>query len=110
MEHIKLPNGVSYKIGLSLEEQKSVISALSVLDENIIKVNDDVEELKESEQVVAASLNDLNSRIVTLTQENTSLRNEIANIEAIKKEYMTYYAVDSSRGIGENNTYSVVNG
>ena len=114
LEHIKLPNGVSYKIGLSLEEQKSVISALSVLDENITKVNDDVEELKDSEQVVAASLNDLNSRIVTLTQENTSLRNEIANlkdeIEAIKKEYMTYYAVDSSRGIGENNTYSVVNG
>ena len=25
LEHIKLPNGVSYKIGLSLEEQKSVI-------------------------------------------------------------------------------------
>ena len=114
LEHIKLPNGVSYKIGLSLEEQESVISALSVLDYNIGEVNKDVEELKESEQVVAASLNDLNSRIVTLTQENTSLKNEIANlkdeIEAIKKEYMTYYAVDSSRGIGENNTYSVING
>ena len=114
LEHIKLPNGVSYKIGLSLEEQESVISALSDLNENIKKVNDDVEGLKESEQVVAASLNDLNSRIVTLTQENTSLKNEIANlkdeIEAIKKEYMTYYAVDSSRGIGENNTYSVING
>lgn len=114
LEHIKLPNGVSYKIGLSLEEQKSVIDALSDLNYNIGEVNKDVEELKDSEQVVAASLNDLNSRIVTLTQENTSLRNEIANlkdeIEAIKKEYMTYYAVDSSRGIGENNTYSVVNG
>jgi len=114
LEHIKLPNGVSYKIGLSLEEQESVISALSVLNENIIKVNEDVEGFKESEEVVAASLNDLNSRIVTLTQENTSLKNEIANlkneIESIKKEYMAYYAVDSSRGIGENNTYSVVNG
>ena len=114
LEHIKLPNGVSYKIGLSLEEQESVISALSVLDYNIGEVNKDVEELKESEQVVAASLNDLNSRIVTLTQENTSLRNEIANlkdeIESIKKEYMAYYAVDESKGIGENNTYSIVQG
>lgn len=114
LEHIKLPNGVSYKIGLSLEEQKSVINALSGLNYNIGEVNKDVEELKDSEQVVAASLNDLNSRIVTLTQENTSLKTEIANlkneIEAIKKEYMTYYAVDLSRGIGENNTYSVVNG
>jgi len=107
LDYLKLPDGNTYVLGCSSEEAQ-------VLNENIIKVNDDVEELKESEQVVAASLNDLNSRIVTLTQENTSLRNEIANlkdeIEAIKKEYMTYYAVDSSRGIGENNTYSVVNG
>ena len=69
LEHIKLPNGVSYKIGLSLEEQKSVINALSGLNYNIGEVNKDVEELKDSEQLVAASLNDLNSRIVTLTQE-----------------------------------------
>lgn len=114
LEHIKMPNGVNYKIGLSLEEQKSVKQALSDLDYNIGEVNKDVEGLKESEEVVAASLNDLNSRIVTLTQENTSLKNEIANlkneIESIKKEYMAYYAVDESKGIGENNTYSIVNG
>lgn len=113
LEHIKLPNGVSYKIGLSLEEQESVKQALSDLNENIIEVNNDVEELKDSEEVVAASLNDLNSRVVTLTQENTLLKNEITNlkneIDTIKREYMAYYAVDSSKGIGENNTYTVIN-
>ena len=106
LEHIKLPNGISYKIGLSLEEQKSVIDALSGLNYNIGEVNKDVEELKDSEQVVAASLNDLNSRIVTLTQENTSLKNEIAELkELIQKQYMAYYDVDATKGIGENNTY-----
>lgn len=110
LEHIKLPNGVSYKIGLSLEEQKSVKEALSALDYNIGEVNKDVEGLKESEEVVAASLNDLNSRIVTLTQENTSLKNEIAlltqEIALIKRNYMAYYDVDESKGIGEQNVYT----
>lgn len=107
LDYLKLPDGNTYVLGCSSEEAQ-------VLSDNIEAVNDDVEGLKESEQVVAASLNDLNSRIVTLTQENTSLRNEIANlkneIESIKKEYMAYYAVDELKGIGENNTYSIVNG
>lgn len=114
LEHIKLPNGVSYKIGLSLEEQKSVKEALSDLNENIIRVNEDVEGLNESEEVVAASLNDLNSRVVTLTQENTLLKNEITNlkneIDTIKRTYMAYYDVDASKGIGENNTYTTIDG
>ena len=104
LDYLKLPDGNTYVLGCSSEEAQ-------VLSENIEAVND---ELEENEQVVAASLNDLNSRIVTLTQENTSLKNEIANlkneIESIKKEYMAYYAVDESKGIGENNTYSIVNG
>ena len=114
LEHIKLPNGVSYKIGLSLEEQESVKKALSDLNENIIRVNKDVEGLNESEEVVAASLNDLNSRVVTLTQENTLLKNEITNlkneIDTIKRTYMAYYDVDASKGIGENNTYTTIDG
>lgn len=110
LEHIKLPNGVSYKIGLSLEEQESVKDALSDLNENIIKVNEDVEDLKVSERVIAASLNDLNSRVVALTEENTQLRNEIAlltqEIALIKRNYMAYYDVDESKGIGEQNVYT----
>lgn len=108
LETLALPNGNTYILGCSFEEAQEIYRVLS---ENIEAVND---ELEENEQVVAASLNDLNSRIVTLTQENTSLKNEIANlkneIESIKKEYMAYYAVDESKGIGENNTYSIVNG
>ena len=110
LEHIKLPNGVSYKIGLSLEEQESVKEALSDLNENIIRVNEDVEDLKVSERVIAASLNDLNSRVVALTAENTQLRNEIAlltqEIALIKRNYMAYYDVDESKGIGEQNVYT----
>lgn len=110
LEHIKLPNGVSYKIGLSLEEQESVKEALSDLNENIIRVNKDVEDLKVSERVIAASLNDLNSRVVALTAENTQLRNEIAlltqEIALIKRNYMAYYDVDESKGIGEQNVYT----
>ena len=38
--------------------------------------------------------------------ENTSLKNEIAELkELIKKQYMAYYDVDATKGIGENNTY-----
>lgn len=111
LETLTLPNGNTYILGCSFEEAQEIYNVLS---DNIEAVNEDVEGLKESEQVVAASLNDLNSRIVTLTQENTSLKNEIANlkdeIESIKKEYMAYYAVDELKGIGENNTYSIVNG
>lgn len=110
LERIKLPNGNTYVLGCSFEEAQDIYD---VLNENIIEVNNDVEELKDSEEVVAASLNDLNSRVVTLTQENTLLKNEITNlkneIDTIKREYMAYYAVDSSKGIGENNTYTVIN-
>lgn len=103
LEHIKLPNGNTYILGCSFEEAQEIYQVLS---ENIEAVNTDVEELKEAELVVATSLNDLNSKIMSLTQENTSLKNEIAELkELIKKQYMAYYDVDATKGIGENNTY-----
>ena len=103
LEHIKLPNGNTYVLGCSFEEAQEIYQVLS---ENIEAVNTDVEELKEAELVVATSLNDLNSKILSLTQENTSLKNEIAELkELIKKQYMAYYDVDATKGIGENNTY-----
>lgn len=103
LENLKLPNGNTYILGCSFEEAQEIYQVLS---ENIELVNNDVEELKEAELVVATSLNDLNSKIMSLTQENTSLKNEIAELkELIKKQYMAYYDVDATKGIGENNTY-----
>lgn len=103
LENLKLPNGNTYILGCSFEEAQEIYQVLS---ENIEAVNTDVEELKESELVVSTSLNDLNSKIMSLTQENTSLKNEIAELkELIKKQYMAYYDVDATKGIGENNTY-----
>lgn len=104
LENLKLPNGNTYILGCSFEEAQKIYQVLS---ENIGAINTDVEELKESELVVATSLNDLNLKIMSLTQENTSLKNEIAELkELIKKQYMAYYDVDATKGIGENNTYS----
>ena len=106
LDYLKLPDGNTYVLGCSSEEAQ-------VLSDNIDAVNTEVEDLKQSEIVVAASLNDLNSRIVSLTQENASLRNEIANltqeIEEIKRTYMAYYDVDASRGIVEDNIYEINN-
>ena len=103
LENLKLPNGNTYILGCSFEEAQEIYQVLS---KNIEAVNTDVEELKESELVIATSLNDLNSKIISLTQENTSLKNEIAELkELIKKQYMAYYDVDATKGIGENNTY-----
>lgn len=103
LENLKLPNGNTYILGCSFEEAQEIYQVLS---KNIEAVNTDVEELKEAELVVATSLNDLNSKIMSLTQENTSLKNEIAELkELIKKQYMAYYDVDATKGIGENNTY-----
>ena len=103
LENLKLPNGNTYVLGCSFEEAQEIYQVLS---ENIKAVNTDVEELKEAELVVSTSLNDLNSKIMSLTQENTSLKNEIAELkELIKKQYMAYYDVDATKGIGENNTY-----
>ena len=103
LENLKLPNGNTYILGCSFEEAQEIYQVLS---ENIEAVNTDVEELKEAELVVSTSLNDLNSKIMSLTQENTSLKNEIAELkELIKKQYMAYYDVDATKGIGENNTY-----
>lgn len=160
LERIKLPNGNTYILGCSFEEAQKIYRVLS---ENIEAVNDDVEKnekvtsaalndlnsrigtlsddvealqtsgedvtealtalgdrvgdlekdvdgLKESEEVAAAAFNDLNSRIVSLTQENASLRSDITalqqEIAAIKRTYMSYYDVNDSAGIGEQNTYS----
>lgn len=107
LERIKLPNGNTYVLGCSFEEAQDIYDVLS---ENIEAVNDDVEDLKVSERVIAASLNDLNSRVVALTAENTQLRNEIAlltqEIALIKRNYMAYYDVDESKGIGEQNVYT----
>ena len=100
LETLTLPNGNTYILGCSFEEAQEIYKSLS----------ENIEVLKDSEEVVAASLNDLNSRIVALTQENTSLRSEIAQltqeIALIKRNYMAYYAVDESKGIGEQNVYT----
>lgn len=107
LERLKLPNGNTYVLGCSFEEAQDIYDVLS---ENIEAVNEDVEDLKVSERVIAASLNDLNSRVVALTAENTQLRNEIAlltqEIALIKRNYMAYYDVDESKGIGEQNVYT----
>lgn len=109
IEYMKMPDGVTRKIGISLEEEQAIVESLSVLDENVTAINEDVEGLKESEEVIAISLNDLNSRITELVEENISLKNDIADlkqeIQAIKRTYMAYYDADASTGIGENNTY-----
>ena len=107
LERLKLPNGNTYVLGCSFEEAQDIYDVLS---DNIEAVNNEAEDLKSSERVVAASLNDLNSRIVALTAENTQLRDEIAqltqDIALIKRNYMAYYDVDASTGIGEQNTYT----
>ena len=107
LETLTLPNGNTYILGCSFEEAQDIYEVLS---DNIEAVNNDVEDLKVSERVIAASLNDLNSRVVALTAENTQLRNEIAlltqEIALIKRNYMAYYDVDESKGIGEQNVYT----
>lgn len=83
---------------------------LSDLEDTVGDLSTDVQDLKDSEIVTSASLNDLNSRIVSLTEENTLLRNEITGlrqeIELIKRNYMAYYDVDESKGIGGQNVYT----
>lgn len=107
LETLTLPNGNTYILGCSFEEAQDIYEVLS---DNIEAVNNDVEDLKVSERVIATSLNDLNSRVVALTAENTQLRNEIAlltqEIALIKRNYMAYYDVDESKGIGEQNVYT----
>ena len=111
-----------------LKDNEMVVSAgLNKLNSRIVSLEDDVEDLKDttsdietltedvedlksSEKGIAMSLNDLNSRIVSLTAENQDLRNEIAiltqEITLIKRNYMAYYDVDESKGIGEQNIYT----
>ena len=60
LETLKLPNGNTYILGCSFEEAQEIYQVLS---DNIEAINTDVEELKESELVVATSLNDLNSTL-----------------------------------------------
>ena len=72
-EHITMPNGTTYKVGLSLAEQEAIVSAISEL-------NTDVSDI---DLTVSTSLNDLNSRIEELVQENASLRTELSNLRQI---------------------------
>jgi capsule polysaccharide export protein KpsE/RkpR len=72
-EHITMPNGTTYKVGLSLAEQEAIVSAISEL-------NTDVSDI---DLTVSTSLNDLNSRIEELVQENESLRTELSNLRQI---------------------------
>lgn len=82
LEHLKLPNGNDYVLGVSLEELETVYNTLY---ENIVAVNEDVE---------------------TLQKENQALKNEITELKKlIEDKYMAYYNQDGSTGIGENNTY-----
>lgn len=80
LETLTLPNGNTYTLGCSFEEAQDIYEILSG---NIEAVNEDVEDLVDSQKVIARSLNDLNSRIVALTQENASLRGEIAELRAL---------------------------
>lgn len=72
-EHITMPNGTTYKVGLSLAEQEAIVSAISEL-------NTDVSDI---DLTVSTSLNDLNSRIEELVQENETLRTELSNLRQI---------------------------
>ena len=68
-EHITMPNGTTYKVGLSLVEQEAIVSAITEL-------NTDVSDM---DLTVSASLNDLNSRIEELVQELSNLRLLVEN-------------------------------
>lgn len=68
MERIKLPNGNTYILGCSFEEAQKIYRVLSG---NIEAVNDDVEK---NEKVTSAALNDLNSRIGTLSDDVEALQ------------------------------------
>ena len=100
IEFIKMPDGVVRKVGISLEEHEAIVDALSDLNDNMVAINTDVEDLKESELVTARSLVDLDSRITALESEISELKDMLQN------KYMAYYEVDSSKGIGENNVYT----
>lgn len=83
LEHLKLPDGNTYILGISLEELQTVYTTLT---ENIEAVNKDVEELK---------------------QENQDLKDEITELkQLIEDKYMAYYDKNESEGIGENNVYT----
>ena len=72
-EHITMPNGTTYKVGLSLAEQEAIVSAISELNTDVSVID----------LTVSTSLNDLNSRIEELVQENESLRTELSNLRQI---------------------------
>ena len=72
-EHITMPNGTNYKVGLSLAEQEAIVSAISELNTSV----------SDMDLTVSASLNDLNSRIEALVQENTSLRTELSELRQL---------------------------
>ena len=121
LERIKLPNGNTYILGCSFEEAQKIYRVLSGniesvderldgLDDRVGDLEDFADDAEKTEKVISTSLNDLNQRIVSLTQENASLRSDITalqqEIAAIKRTYMSYYDVNASAGIGEQNEYS----
>lgn len=122
LEHIKMPNGVTYKVGLSLEEQKSVVDALSDLDDNINAVNDDLEDLsgvtgiekdaQTDERVFVPTINyggdttTIMGNMQSLDTKIKALEDEITELKSLlRRQYMAYYDVNPSEGIGENNVY-----
>lgn len=92
IEHIKI-NGSTYKVGLSLDEQKSFNQALIDLNENIVLVNDDVETLN-------TNVTTLNSKVATLENEIAALKQLLENV------YMAYYEVDEANKVENDNVYT----
>lgn len=64
-EDLKLPDGNKYSMGATMAELQAIYTALGG---DITAVNNIVTQLRNNERLVAASLNELNSRIERLEQ------------------------------------------
>ena len=103
-------NDLNSRVTALTEDVEDLKDDNETTSETLSEMEEDVSTIKDNEIVISASLNDLNSRIVALTAENAELRNEITQllgeIALIKRNYMAYYDVNESEGIGEQNIYT----
>lgn len=81
-------NALSQDVETLTGTTDTLSGAVTAIDERVDSLEAFVEDAENVEKVIAASLNELNQRIISLTQENVSLRNNITalqqEIEAIK--------------------------